>query len=247
MINIENQNDLEVYQCAFEVHVQKATMVVKFPCLYSIEIKTMTKKNILAVTKQKVSAVNSVAIFNETLRFDTELLYNCKERLFAKKEVLLLLNLVSIRRPEQVKLVGRVTIDLSEVMQAHYSSQLKNYKLDYCSVNACVTFSMRLCGKQLSETLPDNFDGDSNNDFEVFISELHKDSIYKKKGATVEEAEKTLDMPWRSRGSSVVSRNKIVEESYHEEGESNGNAGVGAQKVLPQDDNIMKPEPQPLN
>jgi hypothetical protein len=129
-------------------------MIVKFPCTYSVEIKTLNNKVILAATRQQVSAVNSIAVFNETLKFDTELLYNNKQREFVKKDVLMLLNLVSLRRPDQQKLVGRITIDLSEAIQTHYFSQLQNYRLDYCSVSASVTFNMRFVGKRLSHTHP---------------------------------------------------------------------------------------------
>jgi hypothetical protein len=224
-------------------------MVVKFPCTYSVEVKSMNNKNTFAVTRQQVSAVNSVAVFNETLKFDAELLYNNKQRVFVKKDVLMLLNLVSLRRPEQQKLVGRITVDLSEAIQTHYFSQLQSYKLDYCSVNASVTFNMRFVGKRLSHTHPENFDADSLNEFEVFMAGLHKDSSLKQRKLVMEESEKTLEMPWRSRGSSAVSRNKIIEESYNEEGESKGNTGMPSHKTVPLDDNYMRPEAalQPQN
>jgi hypothetical protein len=49
-------------------------------------------------------------------------------------------------------------------------------------------------------------------------------------------------MPWRSRVSSGISKNRIIEESYNEEGESKGNAGVASHKIVPLDDNFIKPE-----
>lgn len=42
----------------------EATMVIKFPCAYSIEIKSMNNKITMATTKNKVGAVNSTATFN---------------------------------------------------------------------------------------------------------------------------------------------------------------------------------------
>lgn len=45
----------------------------------------------------------------------TELIYDNSSKKFVKKETLLNLNLVSKSRQNQVKLVGRVTIDLAEI------------------------------------------------------------------------------------------------------------------------------------
>jgi hypothetical protein len=57
------------------------------------------------------------------------LLYNIKSREFVKKDVLFLLNLISARRPDQQKLVGRVVVDLSQAIQASQYLQAKSYKL----------------------------------------------------------------------------------------------------------------------
>lgn len=55
---------MEVYACTFEVVVNQATMAIKFPCTYTVEIKSMNNKLTMATTKNKVSAVDSVAVFN---------------------------------------------------------------------------------------------------------------------------------------------------------------------------------------
>jgi hypothetical protein len=60
---------MEVYACTFEVVVNQATMAIKFPCTYTVEIKSMNNKLTMATTKNKVSAVDSVAVFNEALKF----------------------------------------------------------------------------------------------------------------------------------------------------------------------------------
>lgn len=129
-------------------------MAIKFPCTYTVEIKSMNNKLTMATTKNKVSAVDSVAVFNEVLKFETELLYNPKLKQFVKKDVLVLLNLISTRKPDQQKLVGRVVIDLSQSIHSAIYSQPQQYKLEYCSVNANITFSIKFMGKKLSYTMP---------------------------------------------------------------------------------------------
>lgn len=44
------------------------------------------------------------------------MIYDNKKREFIKKETLIVLNLISKSKPDQVKLVGRVTIDLAKVI-----------------------------------------------------------------------------------------------------------------------------------
>lgn len=129
-------------------------MAIKFPCTYTVEIKSMNNKLTMATTKNKVSTVDSVAVFNEVLKFETELLYNPKLKQFVKKDVLVLLNLISTRKPDQQKLVGRVVIDLSQSIHSAIYSQPQQYKLEYCSVNANITFSIKFMGKKLSSTMP---------------------------------------------------------------------------------------------
>lgn len=50
--------------CTFEVTIHQAEMAIKFPCTYTIEIKSMNNKITMAASKNKVSAVNSIAVFN---------------------------------------------------------------------------------------------------------------------------------------------------------------------------------------
>jgi hypothetical protein len=60
-----------------------------------------------------------------------------------------MINLVSKSRPDQVKLVGRLNIDLADMANSNSSmySQYGTYKLTYCSVNADVTFLAQLTNK----------------------------------------------------------------------------------------------------
>ncbi len=60
--------------------------------------------------------------------------------MFVKKETLLLINLVSNSRPDQVKLVGRLVIDLADIINDIYLKK-QSYSLQFCSVNASVYLS----------------------------------------------------------------------------------------------------------
>lgn len=191
-------------------------MAIKFPCTYTVEIKSMNNKLTMATTKNKVSAVDSVAVFNEVLKFETELLYNPKLKQFVKKDVLILLNLISTRKPDQQKLVGRVVIDLSQSIHSAIYSQPQQYKLEYCSVNANITFSIKFMGKKLSSTMPQNFDRDSFSDFQSFVAGIHKDGGASKQ-RSFEESEKTVEMPWKAKNNEGFDRNKIIEESHNED------------------------------
>lgn len=93
----------------------------------------------------------------------------------------MLLNLISARRPDQQKLVGRVSIDLSQIFHTQHYAQLQEHKLYYCSVNAHIVFNMKCIGKRISNTLPENFERDSFSDFQSFVAGLHKDSINKQR------------------------------------------------------------------
>lgn len=69
---------------------------------------------------------------------------------FFKKETVLNLNLISKSRQDQVKLIGRVTIDLAELANRQQSQQQRTHKLAYCSVDAELTFSANMKSKQLT-------------------------------------------------------------------------------------------------
>ena len=61
---VDGLSDLEVHKCTFEIVVSSATMNIKFPCSYYVEIRSMNVKILMAASKNIVSAVNSVAQFN---------------------------------------------------------------------------------------------------------------------------------------------------------------------------------------
>lgn len=75
------------------------------------------------------------------------MIYNKKTKQFAKKETHLNLNLISKSRKDQIKLIGRIQIDLADLIDNHSYSQLNNYKLSYCSVDAEIVLSAALTSK----------------------------------------------------------------------------------------------------
>ena len=62
------------------------------------------------------------------------MVYNTKKKEYYSKETFLVLNLVSKSRPDQVKLVGRISVDLAEILNRRRFEELSRPKLNYCSV-----------------------------------------------------------------------------------------------------------------
>lgn len=59
----------EVYNCAFEIHVDSATMSIKFPCSYYLECRSTNGKIVMTTSKGNVPAINSLVKFDEVLQF----------------------------------------------------------------------------------------------------------------------------------------------------------------------------------
>ena len=60
----------------------------------------------------------------------------------------MVLNLVSKSRPDQVKLVGRISVDLAEVLNKKRFSEVTQMQLNYCSVEGSIVFSVCLLNKR---------------------------------------------------------------------------------------------------
>ena len=54
-----------------------------------------------------------------------------------------MINLISKSRPDQIKLVGRVAIDLADVLNANSFDKLTISQLEYCSVEASLSFFIK--------------------------------------------------------------------------------------------------------
>ena len=77
-----------------------------------------------------------------------------------------------------MKLVGRIPIDLGQLANTEHYSTLRGYKLEYCSVDAHITFKGKFIGKKLSATAPERFDKDSFSDYQSFIAGIHNSRDY---------------------------------------------------------------------
>ena len=88
------------------------------------------------------------------------------------------MSLLSNRRPDQPKLVGRLNIDLSQIINEGMYATPHIYKLEYCSINAHVSFDAKFLGKKMSNTPIEKFDHDSITDYQSFISGLHQSREY---------------------------------------------------------------------
>ncbi len=71
------------------------------------------------------------------------MIYHRGQRQYLKKESLIHLNLISNSRPDQIKLVGRVVIDLAEIANKSVYASITTSKLMYCSVEAEVSFKAK--------------------------------------------------------------------------------------------------------
>ena len=71
------------------------------------------------------------------------ILYDKVNKKYLKKESLLMINLISKSRPDQIKLVGRVVVDLADVLNANCFENMSTAQLEYCSVEATVNFSIK--------------------------------------------------------------------------------------------------------
>jgi hypothetical protein len=138
-----NDSEVVVKICTFEAYFQKAMVNLRFPSLFFVEWKSMNAKNSVSMLGRK-RAVNSQVELDETLSFTTEMIYHRVQNKYLKKESLIHLNLISNSRPDQIKLVGRVLIDLSNVANNNALAEIANFKLMYCSVEADISFKVRL-------------------------------------------------------------------------------------------------------
>jgi hypothetical protein len=148
-----SERNITIYVCTFTVHVEAANVLIKFPCQYFLEWKTQNGKKV-AEGKARPVARNSQVEFNETLELTTEMVMDRASGRFLKKDTLLNLNLVSKARQDQVKLIGRVAIDLADIANRQDYQRARPHKLSYCSVDAELTFSACLEAKRETSMSP---------------------------------------------------------------------------------------------
>jgi hypothetical protein len=81
----------------------------------------------------------------------TEVAFDRATRRFLKKETQVQLNLISKSRPDQSKLVGRVTVDLAAILNDGLYAQPTDFPLQFCSVNASLVMAFRVLEQVESE------------------------------------------------------------------------------------------------
>lgn len=60
--------------------------------------------------------------------------------------------MISKRKPDEEKLVGRVTIDLSEVINSGIFENMENHFLTFCSVkDGSLTFNLKVKSKEKTD------------------------------------------------------------------------------------------------
>lgn len=148
------QQDKSAYSVAIQLAVRSAATAVRFPCLFSVQWRTNNQK--VSVETGKQSPQSGKVDFNEDLLMRTEVAFDRNKRIFLKKETQVQLNLISKSRPDQSKLVGRVTIDLATLLNEGLYTEPTEFPLQFCSVNGSLVMSFRVlekteCDVSLSE------------------------------------------------------------------------------------------------
>lgn len=108
--------------------------------------------------------------FNEKINLTTEMIYNHKTQECTKKEALIELFLVSKSRPDQNKLVGRVTVDLAKIINVQMYAEPTEFKLNFCSVDASLVMQFMLVEQKLTTLKVQDLDRSSFIDYISHVS-----------------------------------------------------------------------------
>ena len=123
--------------------------------------KNMTNKIFCRTLNDNVAPHDGVATFHENLSFQTYLLYDKNTAKYLRKETSLCLLLVSARKPDEEKLVGRVVVDLAQILNVSAFQELQDHKLAFCSIpNATLTFHIKCLFSNKTDVRPLDLDMD---------------------------------------------------------------------------------------
>jgi hypothetical protein len=136
------QGDKTAFAVAIRLAVRSASTAVRFPCLFSVQWRTNNQK--VSVETARYSPQGGKTDFNEDLLLKTEVAFDKTSRSFLKKETQVQLNLISKSRPDQSKLVGRVTIDLASILNDGLYANQTEFPLQFCSVNATLVMAFEV-------------------------------------------------------------------------------------------------------
>ena len=129
------------HHCIFQATINHATVHIKFPCSYFLHWKTDNNSH-HAEGRSRPTALNSRIVFEETLTLEVEMQRGGSSGRWMRRETEMDLNLVSRSKSDCVKLVGRVGVDLAEVLNEGRFASIEGHKLSYCSVEAELVFSI---------------------------------------------------------------------------------------------------------
>ena len=68
------------------------------------------------------------------MTFKTHLLYNTDSQTYANQETIISLMLISLRKLDEERLVGRVNVNLGAVMNNGAFTEADHHKLSFCSI-----------------------------------------------------------------------------------------------------------------
>ncbi len=104
------------------------------------------------------------------MNLTTEMIYDHKTQEYTKKDALTELFLVSKSRPDQNKLVGRVTVDLAKITNVQMYAEPTEFKPNFCSVEASLTMQFMLVEQKLTSMKVQDLDRSSFIDYISQIS-----------------------------------------------------------------------------
>lgn len=117
--------------------------MIKFPCRLFVSWKTSSNKEIARTINNNITVDKGVGLFNEIMAFNTYLLFDKEKNTYNRKETTLSLLLVSFRMPDEEKVVGRVSVDLADVINNKAFEEPKKHPLEFCSVkNSTLKFAV---------------------------------------------------------------------------------------------------------
>ena len=93
------------------------------------------------------------------------MLYDHSKLEFVKRETIVELYLISRSRPDQNKLVGRVTIDLAKVINVGMYEEPTEFKLNFSSVGGVLVMQFKALDRRLTTLALQDLDKSSFLDF----------------------------------------------------------------------------------
>jgi hypothetical protein len=114
--------------------------------------RTSSNKLLARTTNDNVVIENNQAVFDEVLEICSFLRYDKTNDVYCKKETTLGVYLISKRKPDEEKLVGRVNVDLADVINNATFTLSESHPLSFCSVaGGSLKFSISVISKEKTD------------------------------------------------------------------------------------------------